>query len=316
VHNVLATLDDWQRRHRLPGFLWAVQKKFGDDRGGYLAALVTYYGFLSIFPLLLAAFTVVAYVLSGDQSAIHTLERHVEGYPIVGPAASQLAGKTLRGSPLALVVGVAGLVWGAMGLANAAQFTMSEAWNIPGSTRPGMGTRLARGIGWYTVFGLGAVASTFVASLGSILGWAGGPVLSTLISAIIDVALFLASFRILTPRSVKTRAMLPGAAVAGAAWSILTGVGVGLAHKLAHSNELYGSFSSVLALLAFLYLTARITIYGIEMNAVRALGLWPRSLAGKVLAPADRTQLVNLAKRQQRIADQTVEVGFETPPTA
>ena len=52
---MLDKLDALQRRYKVTAFLYGVVKKFGDDRGGNLAALVTYYGFLSIFPLLLAA---------------------------------------------------------------------------------------------------------------------------------------------------------------------------------------------------------------------------------------------------------------------
>jgi uncharacterized BrkB/YihY/UPF0761 family membrane protein len=109
-------LDAFQRRYSITAFIYAVQKKFGDDRGGYLAALVTYYGFLSVFPLLLAAFTIVAYALSGDHSTVTSLERHISGYPIIGPAASQLQGQTLKGSPAAIAVGVLVLIWGSIGL--------------------------------------------------------------------------------------------------------------------------------------------------------------------------------------------------------
>src|ERR1700733_12481062 len=150
-------LDAFQRRYRATAFVYAVQKKFSDDRGGYLAALVAYYGFLSLFPLLLASFTVAAYVLAGDQHTIQTVEQHLGGYPIIGPAVTELAGQHLRGSPLAVIVGVAGLVWGATGLAQAAEHTMNEAWNVPEHDRPGFGPRLARALGWYLVFGLGIV---------------------------------------------------------------------------------------------------------------------------------------------------------------
>jgi uncharacterized BrkB/YihY/UPF0761 family membrane protein len=93
-------------------------------------------------------------------------------------------------------------------------------------------------------------------------------------------------------------------------WTFLTGIGIGLAHKLAHSNTLYGSFAPILALLAFLYLAARLTLYGIEANVVRAQHLWPRSLTEKNLTAADRAQLEGLAKREERVEQQTVEVEF------
>lgn len=305
---LVSFIDDLQRRWKVTSFVWAVQKKYGDDRGGYLSALITYYGFLSIFPLLLAAFTVVAYVLSGDHSAIATLESHVGKYPIIGPAARQLQGKSLHGQPFALVIGVLGLVWGAQGLAQAAQFTMEEAWNQPNKDRPGFVPRTLRSFGWYALFGLGVVVSTFISSIGTLMHWAGGDILSTLLALVFDIGLFLASFWVLTPGNVAVRDLAPGAAVAGTAWAVLTGVGVGLVHLLAHSNSLYGTFTPVLALLAFIYLMARISILGIEANVVRIRGLWPRSLNNQNLTAADLTQLEQLAGKEERVRPEQVQV--------
>ena len=301
-------IDDLQRRWKFTAFLWAVQKKYSDDRGGYLSALITYYGFLSVFPLLLAAFTVVAYVMSGDHSAIASLESHVGSYPIIGPAARQLQGKSLHGQPFALVIGVLGLIWGAQGLAQAAQFTMEEAWNQPNKNRPGFLPRTLRSFGWYAVFGLGVVVSTFISSIGTLLHWAGGDILSTLLAVLFDVGLFVVSFWILTPESVAVKDLAPGAAVAGTAWAILTGIGVGLVHMLAHSNSLYGTFTPVLALLAFIYLMARISILAIEANVVRIRRLWPRSLNNENLTAADLTQLEQLVGKEERVRPEQVRV--------
>jgi YihY family inner membrane protein len=311
--HVKKKLDAFQRRYLVTSFPCAVQKKYSDDNGNYLAALVTFYCFLSIFPLLLAAFTITAYALSGDQSAVNSLEKHVTSYPIIGPATHDLVGKRLQGSPAAIAVGVLVLIWGAMGLARSAEFTMQEAWNVPGKKKLRFGPRLARGLGWYALIGTGATASTFLTSLGSIFSWSGGPALSALIALAFNVLYFLASFRILTPRATGTRDLVPGAVFAALCWTFLTGIGIGFAHKLGHSNQLYGSFASVLGLLAILYLTARLTIYGIEANVVRAQRLWPRSLTGEDLEPADRRQQINLAKREERVASMAVSVEFYDP---
>ena len=48
------------------GFPLAVLYKYVDDNGGYLAALITYYAFVSLFPLLLLLSTVLGFVLAGD----------------------------------------------------------------------------------------------------------------------------------------------------------------------------------------------------------------------------------------------------------
>jgi YihY family inner membrane protein len=283
-----------------------VQKKYGDDRGGYLAALVTYYGFLSIFPLLLAAFTVIAYVLSGDKSAAHSLQSHIQDYPIIDKIAPGLSQGTLHGSPFALVVGLVGLIWGSQGLAQAAQSTMEEAWNVPNRTRPGFLSRTMRSFGWYGVFGIGVLVATSVSSLGQAMHWAGGDVLSTAASFVVDAGLFLVSFWILTPRGIAVRDLVPGALVAGAAWAVLTGVGVSLAQRLSHSNPMYGSFATVLGLLALIYLNARITIYCVEANVVRARRLWPRSLTSENLTEADLRQLDQLAGKEERVNPEQV----------
>ena len=48
---LIGRVDRWQRRTPPAGFVMGVTKKFGDDRGGALAAELTYYGFLSLFPV-------------------------------------------------------------------------------------------------------------------------------------------------------------------------------------------------------------------------------------------------------------------------
>jgi membrane protein len=102
--------------------------------------------------------------------------------------------------------------------------------------------------------------------------------------------------------------LLPGAAVAGVIWTALNGVGVGLTHRLAHANPLYGSFAGVLGLLAFIYLTARLTLYCTEANVVAAEHLWPRSLLKDAPTDADRQQLENVARRENRNPEATVKV--------
>jgi hypothetical protein len=56
---VAERLDGFQQKHRWAGFPPAVLYKYVDDFGTYLAALLTYYGFVSLFPLLLLISTVL-----------------------------------------------------------------------------------------------------------------------------------------------------------------------------------------------------------------------------------------------------------------
>ncbi len=65
VNRIIRWADRLQRRHGVLGFPYTVVKKYGDDeRAGGRAALITCYGFLSIFPLPLLGVAVLSRVLA------------------------------------------------------------------------------------------------------------------------------------------------------------------------------------------------------------------------------------------------------------
>ncbi|MBO0692084.1 MAG: YihY/virulence factor BrkB family protein [Acidimicrobiaceae bacterium] len=304
-----AKIDRYQQAHAVPGFIYGVVKKYGEDQGNYLAALTTFFGFLSIFPLLLAFFTVAAWVLKGRTDTLHTLEHHLGSYPIIGQAVTSLAGHTLSGSVLALVIGVVGLILGAQGLAQTLIFVCDQIWNIPYHERIGTVPKYIRGIVWYTVFGIGAIASTFINSLSRVLNWGpAGAYIAALPALAVNIVLFFISFRILTNRSVPSRALFPGAAVSGVVWTIINSAAIGLSGLLHNTNPLYGSFAGVLGLLAFIYLNARVTTYAAEANVVAHERLWPRSLSRDTPTEADKRQLESTAKRESRNPEAHVSV--------
>jgi len=87
---VLSRLDEIQRREPRLGFLLGVVKKFGTDNAGNLAALVSYYAFFSVFPLMLVLFTVLGFVLRGNprlqDSIVHSALAKI---PIIGSQIQQ-----------------------------------------------------------------------------------------------------------------------------------------------------------------------------------------------------------------------------------
>ena len=143
---VLRRIDAFQQHNRPLGFLFAVVKKFGDDRAGMLAALMSYYGFLALFPLLLLLVTILGFALRGNPSLQNrVLQSTLTDLPIIG---DQLRTNihSLRASPVATIVGAGGLLWGSLGVTQAAQFAMAQVWNVQGKDRPGFLTRLIRGL--------------------------------------------------------------------------------------------------------------------------------------------------------------------------
>ncbi|MCU4187054.1 YihY/virulence factor BrkB family protein [Acidiferrimicrobium sp. IK] len=312
LKDLISRVDRYQQRKPLLAVAWAVNKKYGDDRGGNKAALVAYYGLLSVFPLMLVFFSVVLFILSPGSSIVSQLDRHLSSFPILGPSLADVEKGRLNGSIPALVVGLLGLAWGAQGLAQTLQHVMAEVWNIPNSERPGFVLRLATTFKWYAAFGVGVVASTYISSLSSIFGWGPvGPVLASVLAFVVNAGLFFMSFRMLTPSEVKSHDLTRGAIAAGVVWTVLTGVGLGLVeHQLKHSSALYGTLSTVLAILGFMYLAARLTLYCAEYNVVRARHLWPRTILQPPLSSADKQQLIDMARREERVEDETVRVEF------
>ena len=312
IERRIRAVDGWQQRHLLPGFAFGVVKKFGDDRAGSLAALFAYYAFVAVFPLLLAMTTIIGFIIDRRSSLAQRLVHSaLADFPIIGNQIGQ-AIHPLRGSTLGLVIGLAGLVWGALGVTQISQFAMAQVWNVPGVARPNFATRLVRGLAFLAILGLGVVVTTVLASVPT-FGPAGvtSRVLGGAGSVIINIGLFVAAFRIATPREVPLRDLLPGAVVAGIGWSLLQALGGYLVgHQLRHAKEVYGFFGSVLGLLSWLYLGAQVTLYAAEVNVVRARRLWPRSIVQPPLTRADERTLADIARQEERRPEQSVEVTF------
>ncbi|MDQ1429991.1 MAG: hypothetical protein QOF40_593 [Actinomycetota bacterium] len=307
-----ARLDAFQRRHDAAAFAVGVIKKYGDDRGGSLAALLAYYGFLSLFPMLLVLVTVVGFVLEGSPKLQHDLlDSALADFPVIG---AQLRHNihAFSGNGVAFAIGLLFLLWGSLGVAQAAQNTMADVWYVPMHERPGFGERLLRSVLLLGALGLGVIATT-VAS-GAITGVAEGVAATVggiLAVLVVNAALFVAAFRILTPREIRTRPLLPGALIGALLWTVLQLFGSYLVtRQLRHASELYGFFAIVLGLLAWIYLGAQITVYTAELNVVRARRLWPRALFPPPRTRADEEVVSESAHAVARSPDEHVEVTF------
>lgn len=280
-HRVIATVDRFQQRNRPVGFAYGVVKKFSDDRGGNLAALITYYGFVSLFPLLLVAVTVLGYVLHGNPDLQHRiLDSALANFPVVGDQIQRNL-TTVQGHGVALVVGVLFALYGGLGIADVAQQAMNRVWGVPMYRRPGFVPRIARSLGLIGTLGLGILVTTVLSGVGNRLAGTVVIGLAVSIAAVVaNTALFVVAFQVLIAVKVPWRELLPGAVVAGVAWEVLQRVGTFyLSRVLQGMSEVYGLFAIVLGLLVWISLEARVILYAAEINAVRKQQLWPRSLA-------------------------------------
>jgi uncharacterized BrkB/YihY/UPF0761 family membrane protein len=100
--------------------------------------------------------------------------------------------------------------------------------------------------------------------------------------------------------------------VAAVAWEILQVVGgLYVNHVVRHASATYGNFALVIGLLSWLYLGAQMTLYAAEINVVGARRLWPRSLLHSPPTIGDEETLTALAKVEERLPAQEIEVRFD-----
>src|SRR4051812_1201681 len=156
ANRVFAWTDDLQRRHAALGFPYAVIKKYGDDDGGREAALITYYGFLSIFPLLLLGVAVLSRVLVTNPELRQKLASAIVP-PALQPTVEQALTR-LPDTTVPLIAGLIGLLFAGTGIAFSAYQTMNNVAAVPRRLRPGFFSRYLRVFVMLATLMLGALA--------------------------------------------------------------------------------------------------------------------------------------------------------------
>ncbi|HEY8557530.1 MAG TPA: YhjD/YihY/BrkB family envelope integrity protein, partial [Actinomycetes bacterium] len=210
IERLLRAIDRFQQRHSVLGLPFGVLKKYGDDQGGKKAALLAHYGFLSLFPLALVFLTVLGYTLANNpelkQGVIDTLARQ---FPVLGPQVEKSI-SAIKGSGVALGIGLLGILWGGLGIVQSFQDAMNDLWNVPRRVRPNFWWRLARGLAALLLVAGELVAATVLAQLGI-----AGPGLLGRVdllggSFLLNLLLLLLMFQVLTGTRLRWRWLLPG----------------------------------------------------------------------------------------------------------
>jgi membrane protein len=306
--------DSFQRRHPWLGFVLAVRQKYADDQGGYLAATITCYAFFAVFPLLLLLVTALGFALSGDvglqRRVLHSV---LAQFPIIGPQLQRNV-HSLRGSGVALGIGIAGSLWAGMGVALAAQNAMNHLWDVPFRDRPNPIIARVRALALLLAFGVAGLLATGLASVAGGSSSLGVRAVGVVLSLPMNFLIFWVGFRVLTVRHVGWRDLRLGAAIAAIMWVLLQAVGgYYVIHELRYQTSVYGFFGIVLGLLSWLYVGASITLFAAEANVVSRGRLWPRSFSvvtEQAPTSADKRTLTEQSAVEERRHDQDISVTF------
>jgi YihY family inner membrane protein len=312
AEKVVRRVDEAHQRRPWIAFPYAVIKKFGDDQAGNLAALISYYAFFSVFPLMLVLVTVLGMVLERNTELREAIqESALANFPVIGEEISRNV-RALDATGLTLAIGIALALWAGLGVLKVMQTAMNTIWNVPYRHRPNFLKTLLRAVIMLAVLGVITVGSAVAGSVG-----AGNddPLISllwVLVSLALNLGLFLLAFRILTSADVSWGDVFPGALMAAVAWTALQALGgYVVRHQLDGATETYGTFATVIGLLAWMYLGAQVTLLAAEVNVVRKRHLWPRGIVQPPLTEADERALRSYAEQEERRPEEEVRVRID-----
>jgi membrane protein len=314
VNRIIAWADRMQRAHGVLGFPYAVVKKYGDDEGGRQAALITYYGFLSIFPLLLLGVAVLSRVLADHPDLRQRLIDEIVPQALRSTVEHSLA--TLPTSTIPFVVGLIGLLFSGTGVVFSAYQTLNHVAAVRHRLRAGFFSRYVRVFVVLAMLMAGALATGSLTVVATALPGQPGVqrAAAVLGSALVVFAVLLFGAKLLLARPAPVRALWPGAIVGALAVTIVLNAGPPLLARLViKAGPVYGSFATVAGMFALLYLVGQALVYAAEIAAVRYAKLWPRALDLNHPTAADARALTLLAREQERIPSARVKFRLEVP---
>ena len=318
---ILRRLDGWQRRRRWAGFSFAVLKKFGEDQAGNLAALVAYYAFFSVFPLLLAFATIMGFVLQGHPSWLHSVEHSAFAQlPLISDKDQPAP---LHGNVAALVIGLGLALWSGLGVAKTSQTAFNTVYLVAHTDRPNFLKSTLRALGLVVVGGTGLIVTTGLSSaitsvqvIAGVHVGIGLRILGTALAVALNCVLFLVLFRWLTVRDVRWRDALPGALISAVVLQVLQLAATAIiTHKLQGASSTYGkNFGTVVVMLSWFYLQAQVVLLAVEVNVVRQYKLWPRALTDPPATEADYRAYEAYAERERYRPSEEVDTEFAGKP--
>lgn len=320
------TVDRAQRKRSVLGFPLASVFKFVDDQGPYLAAIISFYALLAIFPLLLLAVTIFGFILQGNPDLQErVIDSALSTFPIIGNELGRP--DRLQGSTTATMIGIATATYGSLGLGQALQNALNVAWSVPRNKRPNPVRLRLKSLALVLLAGASVLAITTLSTLGSETE-VFGPRLDTtlrwlvrLLTVVLIGLVLTAVFRLAAARRHRLGRAAPGAFTVALLWQALQYLGTVYTTRIIKETEgMNFVFALILGLIGIIYVASFIGVLGMEVNVVLARRLWPRSLLSVFvdrpdLTDADRRAYAGYVQAQQHKSAELVQVGFADPET-
>ena len=296
-------VDELQRRNRIIGFTYAVLKRYSEDHGAWLGSLISYYGFFSLYPLVVVFVTASTWLFDDRPDELQRILEAIWSKVPFAEAGTTQAEIERRVSEFSanrwvLLLSLLVTLWGALGVVRVLQDGINTMWGVSRFRRPGLARKVLRSIAIIGLLGLDLIGTTVVAglSVAADLPW-GGVVVVAVANVAMSLAIAIAVYHLAIATPVQTRVLLPGAFIIAIATYVVTLVG-GLYVKsvVARMSGLYGPFASTIGLLAYVSVIVQVFVIGTEVNGVKAKRLWPRSMTETLHPPDQRAMQLTMSR--------------------
>ncbi len=300
VDRVKARIHDVRHDHPALDHVLRMQAHYGETKGSQQAGAVTYFGFLSVFPVLALAFFVVGWVAKVFPDAQDTLVTAIgQMFPgIIGKGDSQIQLKDIEDAAGTVgLIGLVGVLYSGLGWLSALRDALIAVFELPEREQPSFVKGKLRDLLTLVIIGvvlLVAVAFTGIVSGFSedLLGWVGlsgelgwlVQVLAIVLGLLANAVLFFAMFRLLAAPDLPKRALWSGALLGAVGFEILKQVS-GLLIRSTQGQPAFQVFGLALILVVWINYFSRVVLYA-------AAWAWTHPLAReqRVVEPAEPVQ--------------------------
>ena len=236
---------------------------------GRNASVLAFFTFLSIFPLMLAATTILGIILDGNpELRDRIIESAADEIPVIGDDIKE-SPDALSGSVWVVVAGLLGAIWSSTKAFVGLQRALDDTWEVPVDDRAGMPIQRGRAIIGLIIVGTAQIG---VLAITSIVNAAGLPGISQFLvaigTALLNMLVLATMYRFLTSGDPTWGEVWPGAIMAGVIFSVLQFFGPRLVKTIAtNAGDTYGAFAIVLGLITWLSFLAIALLMAAELNA-------------------------------------------------
>lgn len=242
---------------------------WGRHLSGRNASLLSFFTFLSIFPLMLAATTILGFVLEGNEDLQRRIvNTAVAEIPVLGAQLKEDP-SSLDGSLWALIIGLLGAIWSSTKAFVGLQGALDDVWEIEVDSRANAAVKRGRAIIGLLLIGsaqIGTIAIAAVVAAAELPGVS--QLLLILATLVLNIVVLAAMYRFLTSATPTWSDVWPGAILAGIVFSTLQHFGTRIVEQIQDgASDTYGQFAIVLGLVTWLGLIAIATLMAAELNA-------------------------------------------------